>query len=566
MMNCPASLALAILLTIQGVCGQGWNVTYQPESVCAFVGASVNMSCSYTYTSYLTIKHTYWSKDSSPNPPDLMVNPDYRDRTTIGCQQGANICHLHIESLTMLDTGTYYCSLTTKTFGKTLIGATGVYLDIKKTPLTSVSISPSGDIQEGREVRLTCSSRSDLPVQSHWYKDDLSTTPVHLGTGHTYTVKHFRPEDSGKYFCYSTFKCGYTYSPPVYLQVVYSPKNTTVSLSYHDGTYKGNSVTLTCSSDANPPVESYMYTWFKVDESTPVGSGQQYSITNISSEDGGQYYCEVRNKYGAENSTAVSITVKGISGSGGQSPVSTAVITVSVCGAVGLLCLVFFMSKKEATRTRQEQNLNLNTTQPDAVYQSLNPNTIQPDAVYQSLNPNTTQPDAVYQSLNPNTIQPDAVYQSLNPNTTQPDAVYQSLNLNTTQPDAIYPGLNPNTTQPDAVYQSLNPNTIQPDAVYQSLNLNTTQPDAIYPGLNPNTTQPDAVYPGLNPNTTQPNAVSQSLNLNTTQLDAVYQSLNPNTTQLDTVYQSLNPNTTPPNALTRAWSPTPPNTRQFTKF
>ncbi|XP_076118411.1 uncharacterized protein LOC143099215 isoform X2 [Alosa pseudoharengus] len=477
MMNCPASLALAILLTIQGVCGQGWNVTYQPESVCAFVGASVNMSCSYTYTSYLTIKHTYWSKDSSPNPPDLMVNPDYRDRTTIGCQQGANICHLHIESLTMLDTGTYYCSLTTKTFGKTLIGATGVYLDIKN-----------------------------------------------------------------------------------------SPKNTTVSLSYHDGTYKGNSVTLTCSSDANPPVESYMYTWFKVDESTPVGSGQQYSITNISSEDGGQYYCEVRNKYGAENSTAVSITVKGISGSGGQSPVSTAVITVSVCGAVGLLCLVFFMSKKEATRTRQEQNLNLNTTQPDAVYQSLNPNTIQPDAVYQSLNPNTTQPDAVYQSLNPNTIQPDAVYQSLNPNTTQPDAVYQSLNLNTTQPDAIYPGLNPNTTQPDAVYQSLNPNTIQPDAVYQSLNLNTTQPDAIYPGLNPNTTQPDAVYPGLNPNTTQPNAVSQSLNLNTTQLDAVYQSLNPNTTQLDTVYQSLNPNTTPPNALTRAWSPTPPNTRQFTKF
>ncbi|XP_041961177.1 uncharacterized protein LOC121719522 [Alosa sapidissima] len=370
MMNCPASLALAILLTIQGVCGQGWNVTYQPESICAFVGASVNMSCSYTYPSYLTIKHTYWSKESSPNPPDLMVNPDYRDRATIGCQQGANICHLHIESLTMLDTGKYYCSITTKTLGKKLIGATGVYLDIKNTPLTSVSISPSGDIQEGTEVRLTCNSSSDRPVQSHWYKDDLSTTPVHLETGHTYTVKHFRQEHSGRYFCYSTFKCGYAYSPSVYLQVVYSPKNTTVSLSYL---------------------------------------------------------------------------------------VSTAVITVSVCGAVGLFCLVFFMSKtwkKEATRTRQER--------------SMNPSTTQPDAVYQSLNPNTTQPDAVYQSLNSNTTQPDADYQSLNPNNTQPDAVYQNLNLNTTQ--------------------------------------------------------------------------------------------------LDAVYQSLNPNTTPPNALTRAWSPTPPNTRQFTKF
>ena len=70
---------------------------------------------------------------------------------------------------------------------------------------------------------------------------------------------------------------------------------------------KGGTVTLTCSSDANPPVESY--TWFKVDESTPVGSGQQYSISNIRSEDGGQYYCEARNNYGAENSSAVIITV-----------------------------------------------------------------------------------------------------------------------------------------------------------------------------------------------------------------------------------------------------------------
>ena len=72
-------------------------------------------------------------------------------------------------------------------------------------------------------------------------------------------------------------------------------------------------MTLTCSSDANPPVENY--TWFKVNESTPVGSGQQYSITNISSEDGGQYYCEARNKYGAGNSMTVSVIVEGISAS-----------------------------------------------------------------------------------------------------------------------------------------------------------------------------------------------------------------------------------------------------------
>src|SRR4029434_4820180 len=84
------------------------------------------------------------------------------------------------------------------------------------------------------------------------------------------------------------------------------PKNTTVFTRPSGVITKGSSVTLTCSSDANPPVEDY--TWIKVGESTPVGSGQQYR-----SEDGGQYYCEARNKYGAGKSSIVSVIVEGIS-------------------------------------------------------------------------------------------------------------------------------------------------------------------------------------------------------------------------------------------------------------
>ena len=87
-------------------------------------------------------------------------------------------------------------------------------------------------------------------------------------------------------------------------------KNTTVFTTPSGVITKGNSVTLTCSSDANPPVG--IYTWFKVGESTPVGSGQQYSITDIRSEDGGLYYCEARNKNGAGKSSTVSVIVEGI--------------------------------------------------------------------------------------------------------------------------------------------------------------------------------------------------------------------------------------------------------------
>uniref|UniRef100_A0A8B9GYG2 Ig-like domain-containing protein n=1 Tax=Astyanax mexicanus TaxID=7994 RepID=A0A8B9GYG2_ASTMX len=68
---------------------------------------------------------------------------------------------------------------------------------------------------------------------------------------------------------------------------------------------EGSSVTLTCSSDGDPPVENY--TWFK--GSSSVGTGGTYSIPNISSEDSGEYTCQSRNELGERRSTAVSLNV-----------------------------------------------------------------------------------------------------------------------------------------------------------------------------------------------------------------------------------------------------------------
>ncbi|XP_023996976.1 cell surface A33 antigen-like [Salvelinus sp. IW2-2015] len=59
---------------------------------------------------------------------------------------------------------------------------------------------------------------------------------------------------------------------------------------------------------ANPPVDKY--TWYKKNVTSPKASGQSYSITNISSEDSGEYYCEVENKYGRLNSSSVFVDVQ----------------------------------------------------------------------------------------------------------------------------------------------------------------------------------------------------------------------------------------------------------------
>uniref|UniRef100_A0AAY4A034 Ig-like domain-containing protein n=1 Tax=Denticeps clupeoides TaxID=299321 RepID=A0AAY4A034_9TELE len=69
------------------------------------------------------------------------------------------------------------------------------------------------------------------------------------------------------------------------------------------------SVTLSCSSDANPPVKNY--TWFKENIASPVAAGQNYTITIFTSAQVGLYSCQARNEVGLQNSTAVPLTVHG---------------------------------------------------------------------------------------------------------------------------------------------------------------------------------------------------------------------------------------------------------------
>lgn len=70
---------------------------------------------------------------------------------------------------------------------------------------------------------------------------------------------------------------------------------------------------LTCSSDANPTVNSY--TWYKKNgnETTEVGSGRNYTFT-LNSYSYGDYLCEAKNKIGSTTSSAV--YVSGICGFG----------------------------------------------------------------------------------------------------------------------------------------------------------------------------------------------------------------------------------------------------------
>ncbi|KAL6460678.1 hypothetical protein MHYP_G00306440 [Metynnis hypsauchen] len=77
------------------------------------------------------------------------------------------------------------------------------------------------------------------------------------------------------------------------------PKRVEVFSGPFGGIIEGDSVTLTCSSEANPPVENY--TWFKRSGTADlkIGTGQNYTIEHISIEDSYKYKCEASNTHGS---------------------------------------------------------------------------------------------------------------------------------------------------------------------------------------------------------------------------------------------------------------------------
>ncbi|XP_034434319.1 B-cell receptor CD22-like [Hippoglossus hippoglossus] len=84
------------------------------------------------------------------------------------------------------------------------------------------------------------------------------------------------------------------------VDINYAPKPPSVSVSPSGEIMEGSSVTLTCSSDANPAAN---YTWYKEDEDSPKASGQIFTITDITAEHGGNYQCEAQNTQGRSKAT-----------------------------------------------------------------------------------------------------------------------------------------------------------------------------------------------------------------------------------------------------------------------
>ncbi|XP_053699781.1 hemicentin-2-like [Synchiropus splendidus] len=186
------------------------------------------------------------------------------------------------------------------------LSSSAAAIDVRFPPKDlAVTVNVSGPIVEGQSVVLTCSSRANPPVSSYtWYQDDVEMTEHNV----TFSVDTVELRHGGHYKCEAMNDIGRGTSPALLLDVQYAPKNTSVSVDPPAPVSDGSSVTLTCTSRANPAQVNV--TWYRV-----VGSGKQalgsgealtFNATKLSQE---LYFCEAENIHGTESSEVIHIEV-----------------------------------------------------------------------------------------------------------------------------------------------------------------------------------------------------------------------------------------------------------------
>ncbi|XP_067260277.1 B-cell receptor CD22-like [Chanodichthys erythropterus] len=256
------------------------NVMYPPRNVSVLIngsgeivsGDSVTLICS-----------------SDSNPPALNFSWS-KGGTFVGSGRIFNISKISSD-----DSGEYKCRSINE-HGEKYSDA--MALNVMHPPRNvSVLITGSGEIVSGDSVTLICSSDSNPPALNFsWSKGG-----TFVGSGRVFNISKISSDDSGEYKCRSINEHGEKYSDAVTLNVMYAPRNVSVLITGSGEIVSGDSVTLICSSDSNPPALNF--SWFKENESSAVGSGQSFSALQS-----GRFYCQAHNQHGSQRSDAVTVT------------------------------------------------------------------------------------------------------------------------------------------------------------------------------------------------------------------------------------------------------------------
>ncbi|KAL0151563.1 hypothetical protein M9458_053145, partial [Cirrhinus mrigala] len=84
-----------------------------------------------------------------------------------------------------------------------------------------------------------------------------------------------------------------------------APKNTSISAIPSSSVLEGSSVTLNCSSDANPSVLSYTCSRESEGQLEQLQTGDTLTFNRTDLKHRGRYHCTAQNQHGSQNSSVM---------------------------------------------------------------------------------------------------------------------------------------------------------------------------------------------------------------------------------------------------------------------
>ncbi|XP_051262198.1 sialoadhesin-like [Dicentrarchus labrax] len=330
---------LLLTLSLKGILAGDWSVHLPSSPICAVIGSSVVLPCSYDYPQssnetreegqlsaqgrgqqYRVLSEMWCLEDSRCITPryvfhsdGIFPDPSYQNRVEYLGQPGTKNCSLRISDVKQSDSGAYVFYLITSHPTQKMPEQRGIQLLVADaSSAVTVSASRSSDVTEGEALRLACCSPAAGPqARFRWFKS-TSTSPRH--TGQVWDVSEVTSDDSGSYYCQIQTGDKVQNSTMLPIDVEYSPQNTLILVSPAGELQDSLPVTLTCSSDANPPVLTY--TWYQGEAcfstsdqtfhpgrralATPTGRVSTFSSANITAEEYGLHCCVARNRHGSQ--------------------------------------------------------------------------------------------------------------------------------------------------------------------------------------------------------------------------------------------------------------------------
>ncbi|XP_063796150.1 vascular cell adhesion protein 1-like isoform X2 [Pseudophryne corroboree] len=194
------------------------------------------------------------------------------------------------------DIGTYICE------SKNVVGQ-----QIAETPLTvqvppkntHVTITPSPVVREGDSVQITCTSEaSTAPSLVLYIRTENGLVELESESGE-YNVSHAGAGDIGTYICESTNVVGQQIAEtPLTVQV--PPKNTHVTITPSPVVREGDSVQITCTSEASPAPSLVLYIRTENGLVELKSESGEYNVSHAGAGDIGTYICDSKNVVGQQ--------------------------------------------------------------------------------------------------------------------------------------------------------------------------------------------------------------------------------------------------------------------------